>query len=55
MVKYRDGRIDEAVLSAQPFTLGLPNTIESKGSEPRSAFTIDELKIWGEPKSDFDL
>ena len=50
-----EGRMDESILNGQTSELGFPNVRLSDGSMPRSAFWIDEFKIWNFEKTEFDL
>ena len=54
--KTGEGRIDEEKLKSAPSVMGLPNSNTNLyNTEPNSAFSIDELKIWNHPKQEFSL
>ena len=54
--KTSNGKIDGAKLNSASFIMGLPNdNTNPNNTEPNTPFTIDELKIWNYPKSEFDL
>lgn len=54
--KTSNGKIDGAKLNSASFIMGLPNdNTKPNNTEPNTPFTIDELKIWNYPKSEFDL
>lgn len=53
-----EGRVNEEKLKSGQAELGLPQNKANPfcgGTEPRSAFSIDELKIWNHAKSEFAL
>ena len=54
--KVRPGRINEEKLKSGPSIMGLPNDNTNLfNTEPNTPFTIDELKIWDHPRSEFFL
>lgn len=54
--KVRPGRINEERLKSGPSIMGLPNDNTNLfNTEPNTPFTIDELKIWDHPRSEFFL
>lgn len=54
--KTGDGRIDEEKLKGSTSVMGLPNSNANPyNTEPNSAFSIDELKIWNHTKQEFGI
>lgn len=54
--KTGDGRINEEKLKGSTSVMGLPNSNANPyNTEPNSAFSIDELKIWNHAKQEFGI
>ncbi|MBQ3749422.1 MAG: hypothetical protein II863_18585 [Kiritimatiellae bacterium] len=54
--KTGDGRINEDKLKGSTSVMGLPNSNANPyNTEPNSAFSIDELKIWNHAKQEFGI
>lgn len=49
------GHLEESIVKGQSSELGFPNVRNADGTHPRSAYLIDEFKIWNCEKSQFDL